>query len=98
MQLQELYEKIGLQPEVKEKLEEISGKFSLSRWETYLKGMSDPETAEASYQALSAALPEDPGNFVMLYCQLECARRAADRYADKEIPESIFIDTMKCFH
>ncbi len=97
MQLQELYEKIDLQPEVKEKLEEISGKVSLSRWETYLKGMSDPETAEASYQELSAALPEDPGNFIMLYCQLECARRAADRYAEKEIPESIFVDTMKCF-
>ncbi len=97
MQLQEIYEKIGLQPEVKEKLEEISGKVSLSRWETYLKGMSDPETAEASYLELSDALPEDPGNFVMLCCQLECARRAADRYAGKEIPESIFIDTMKCF-
>lgn len=97
MQLYELYQKINLQSEVVKKLDEVSSKISLSQWEMYLKGMSDAETAEASYQALSATLPQDPGNFVMLWCQLECARRAADRYAEKGIQESIFIETMKCF-
>lgn len=97
MQLQELYRMIELQPEVIDKLDEISKKTELKQFEPYLKDLMEIETAGKAYGALKDFLHEDKDNFRMLYCQLECARRTADRYQEKHIGQDVFIDTMKCF-
>ncbi len=97
MELQELYQKIGLQKEIVEQLIQIEKEFDLVQVEKFLDGMLQEETAEKSYTDLSHYLQEDKGNMKMLYCQLECARRTYERYQKLQIPENIYIDTMKCF-
>lgn len=59
--------------------------------------MMDSSNAQAAYQTLIDALGEDPGNFKMLYCQLECARRIQLEYKKHHINMNIYQDTMKCF-
>lgn len=93
----ELYDMIGLQPEIVGKLDIISGQVDLSQVENYLNGMMDMDTAQQSYRDLKAFFKEDEGCLKMLYCQLECARRLFSRYREKQIAKSIYIDTMKCF-
>lgn len=97
MELQELYALIELQPEAVQKLEQIGGDIDLSQIDLYLEQLTDISTAAQSYKELKAFLGEDEGNFKMLFCQLECARRIFDRYQEKHISESIYVDTMKCF-
>lgn len=97
MELQELYQKIVLQKEIVEQLVQIEKEFDLVLVEKFLDGMLQEETAEKSYTDLSHYLQEDKGNRKMLYCQLECARRTYERYQKLQIPENIYIDTMKCF-
>ncbi len=43
------------------------------------------------------AVTESLRTYDMLYCYLESARRAYEKYCSKGISEHIFIDTMKCF-
>lgn len=93
----ELYDMIGLQPEIVGKLNIISGQVDLGQVENYLNGMMDMDTAQQSYRDLKAFFKEDEGCLKMLYCQLECARRLFGQYREKQIAKSIYVDTMKCF-
>ena len=97
MELQELYHLIDLQPEIVQKLEMTGSKMDLSQIDPYLVQMLTMETAESAYSYLSTLFQEDSDNLKMLYCQMECARRIFEKYQEKNIPETIFRDTMKCF-
>lgn len=97
MELQELYHLIGLQPEIIQKLEEISGKVDLEHYHSYLEQLTERKTAPQSYESLKILFQEDKDNLKMLYCQLECARRVFAKYQEKNIPEAVYTATMKCF-
>lgn len=97
MDLQELYGRLALPPEIAAQLERIGAALDLGSLDGCLEGMLHRGTAKQAHGQLKAALGEDPECIKMLYCQLECARRAWDRYRERGIPESIYWDTMGCF-
>lgn len=97
MELQELYYLIGLQTEMIQKLRLVSEKIDLEQIDLYLEQLMDMKTAIQSYKYLKILFEEDIDNMKMLYCQLECARRAFDKYQEKHITKNVYIDTMKCF-
>lgn len=97
MELQELYYLIGLQAEMIQKLRAVSEKIDLKQIDLYLEQLMDMKTAVQSYRYLKELFEEDKDNMKMLYCQLECARRIFDKYQEKNIPKTVYIDTMKCF-
>ena len=97
MEPEQLYQLIDLQPEMAERLRRTGKEMDLKQVEPWLEGMLEGERAARCYEALKNLLGEDGDQVKMLYCQLECAGRAYERYRDKQIPESIYRDTMKCF-
>lgn len=97
MELRELYKLIGLEPEVVSRLERIERDIRPEEIQGCLGGMLDIRTAALAYERLKALLMEDAGGIKMLWCQLECARRAWDRYRERGIPEDVYRDTMACF-
>lgn len=97
MKREELYTCIQLQPEIVRQLNQIGRSLDPEVLEPYLKRLSDRKTAAQAYRDLKELLKEDPGHMQMLYCHLECARRAWDGYEAKHIPRTIYVDTMKCF-
>lgn len=97
MELYELYNLIGLQSEMIQSLRFAGKEIDFKKTNLYLEQMMDMKTAALAYKDLKALLKEDKDNIKMLYCQLECARRVYDRYEEKHIAKTIYIDTMKCF-
>ncbi len=97
MNRQELYLMIELPCEAVEKLQRIEKSLDIGPLEPLLDGLGDYETAAEAYKKLKESLPEDEGQWQMLYCQLECARRLWKRYEKMQIGKEIFADTMKCF-
>ena len=65
--------------------------------EGYVNQLMDIRLAANAYPALKMQFQDDSDNWKMLYCQLECARRTYSKYQEKNIPDKIYIDTMKCF-
>lgn len=88
MNFQELCEKIGLPEKVRENLkeEEID--------EALYRRVCDPEDWERVVKDLQAALGEDKNGYRMLSVMLTLALRAREKYRERGIPESIFLDTM----
>lgn len=97
MTIQELYNKINLQSEIIDSLETIKKELDMQIVTPYLDRMMKWETAAEAYQELCMVLNENSDCIKMLYCHLECACRIYLQYKEKNIPEEIFIDTMKCF-
>ena len=97
MQLQELYAIIELPAEAVRRLEAVAPAIALSDFEEELAGMMDIATADAAYRRLSARLTGDADHWAMLLCQLECARRDADRYRALGAGMDVFAATMKCY-
>lgn len=97
MEMETLYRLIDLQPEVVCRLRAVGEALEPALVEPYLERLTQRRTAAEAYRELSAFLAEDKDNMKMLYCQLACAGRVFDRYRQKGIAESIYIDTMKCF-
>ncbi|MCI8830097.1 MAG: DUF5596 domain-containing protein [Lachnospiraceae bacterium] len=97
MTLQELYFRIELPCEAVAKLQEIEKGLDIRSLEALLDGLGDYRRAAEAYEKLKESLLEDEGQWKMLYCQLECARRSWKRYEEMRIEEKIFGDTMKCF-
>ena len=97
MELHELYHLIGLQDEIIQKLKAVREEIHLDQINVYWDQLMDGKTAAQSYEELKTVLAEDADNLKMLYCQLECARRVFDRYQEKHIPQTIYIESMKCF-
>ena len=97
MELQDLYRWINLQPEIIQKLEIIRKELNLGQIEPYLERLQKRETAAAAYKELKNFFGEDEDNLKMLCCHLECARRIFKRYQEKNIPQAVYVDTMRCF-
>lgn len=97
MEQQEFYERIGLPSEAAGKLEVIGRTLDLEPIAPWLDRLMDKNTAPAAHRRLKELLADDPGCFKLLYCHLECARRACAGYREKGIPDQIYLDTMKCF-
>lgn len=97
MELVEFYERIGLQAEIVQKLRGIREKIDWTEFDSCLKQLMDEKTAASAYENLKTQLGEDEECIKMLCCQLECARRAFAGYQEKQIPDTIYMDTMKCF-
>lgn len=97
MELQELYQLIGLQTEIIRKLESIREETDLRPIRSEMERLMKIKTAKQAYQDLKAFFQEDTDNWKMLYCQLECARRTFEQYQQKRIAKAVYIDTMKCF-
>lgn len=75
----------------------VSKKMTPDWMEGFLTHLMNREKAAQTYRELKVVLGEDEGNWKMLGCQLECARRLFDRYQEKQIPLEIYVATMKCF-
>lgn len=97
MELQELYDRIGLPEEIRERLRDVGEELDPGLVDSYVEQLTDRACAAQAYGALQEILQEDEGNFRMLYCQLESARRVHRKYAAMDIPETVYTDTMKCF-
>ena len=102
MELHELYQEIGLQPEIIKQLDQIQRNLLRSKTDpgqlnSTLEQFLDSKTAAAAYQQLKQFFQDDVCQYGMLYCQLEAARRIFDKYQERKIPRTVYIDTMKCF-
>lgn len=97
MENYELYYLIDLPTEIIQNLKLVSEEIDLQSIDCYLNQLMDIKTAAAAYQYFINLWKEDGDNIKMLYCQLECARRAFDKYEEKHISPQIYKDTMKCF-
>lgn len=97
MEADELYDLIGLQTEIIQKLKLVSKHIDFKQIDLYLEQMMDIKSASQSYSYLKDLFVEDADNIKMLYCQLECARRVFDKYQKKHISTTIYTETMKCF-
>ena len=97
MDTQEFYGRIGLPSEAAARLEGAERKLDLAPFASLLDGLLDPAAAREAYRRLREELPDGPDRWNMLYCHLDCARRAWESYKKRGIPDSIYLDTMKCF-
>lgn len=97
MERSNFYRLIDLPPQIIEALEAAGRETDLQRLSPQLDGMMDIETAQAACRRLRELLSDDPDGFKMLYCHLECARRAYDGYRQRGIPDQVYTDTMRCF-
>ena len=92
-----LYEKIGLQEEVRGRLRELERTFPMAEYETELNALTDPDAAEGTMEKLLDRLGEDPGHMRMLLCYLEAACRVYAKYRAAGMEDEVFFDTMKTF-
>ena len=97
MSRERLYKLIRLQPEITKRLRVIGSQIDSDQIERELAQMLDGDSAEEAYYHLDAVFQGDTDHLKMLYCQMECACRIYERYLEKNIPDTIYIDTMKCF-
>lgn len=97
MEMEALYDLIGLQPEVRSRLCLVCEEVDPGQAEPYLVRMMEQDTAAEAYKELTAFLTQDDDNMKMLYCQLECARRQHEKFRQRGITETVYADTMKCF-
>lgn len=97
MDLQQLYQRIGLAPDAVQALDQAGRTIGRLQTAPLLDRLMGPQTAQAAYRQLRTLLGEDPDGFKLLYCYLECARRAHDGYQRLGIPDEIYTETMKCF-
>lgn len=95
MELRTLYSLIGLPSQMLTRLDAARGQVDFTQVEGDLALMMDGRTAASAYAHLREALGDDSDK--MLCCQLECARRAYDRYQAMGIAPDIYIATMRCF-
>lgn len=93
----ELYSLIQLPPEAVRQLEAVRQEIDWTQAAPCLDGLLDGNTAPSAYCQLKALLLHDEGHFQLLYCYLECARRAFDRYQERHIPSAVYTATMGCF-
>lgn len=99
MEMNEFCRLIDLPDEARQRLKTrtVSENTTPDRMDEFLTRLMNRETAAQTYRELKVVLREDKGNWKMLECQLECARRLFDRYQEKQIPLEIYVGTMKCF-
>ncbi|WP_277239464.1 acyltransferase domain-containing protein, partial [Merdimonas faecis] len=97
MEVLELCEKIGLQPEVKKRVEEISKEFDFGAAEEILKDFHDYDKMKEAWMRLEEKIGEDSEHMKILTCMLKASADAYEIYQKKEIEDSIYFATMKCY-
>lgn len=86
-----LCELIGLPSSVRERM---AGK-SAGVPEAMIAMLADFDRAEEGYRGLAQLLGED--DMAMLACQMEAAARCCDKMTALGVPETVMVETMKCF-
>ena len=97
MEILELCEKIGLQPEVKKRVEEISKEFDFGAVEEILKDLHDYDKMKEAWMRLEEKIGEDSEHMKILTCMLKASADACEIYQKKGIEDSIYFATMKCY-
>lgn len=97
MDLELLCRKIALQPEVQDAVLSFANSFEFEPIRPILEDLKSGDRKESARLRLSEILGEDPRQFKMLACMLQCAAEAYSWYEDEEIGEDVYVDTMKCF-
>lgn len=97
MEVLELCEKIGLQPEVEKQVEEISKEFDFGAAEEILKDFHDYDKMKEAWMRLEEKIGEDPEHMKILTCMLKASADAYEIYQKKGIEDSIYFATMKCY-
>lgn len=84
MEILELCEKIGLQPEVKKRVEEISKEFDFGAAEEILKDLHDYDKMKEAWMRLEEKIGEDSEHMKILTCMLKASADAYEIYQKKE--------------
>ena len=97
MTLNELCQKIELQPEILTTVMDFSNEFDFQTVEKQLSELTEYDTAAAAYKTVTELLGDDPSGLKVLTCYLKAALMTHVKYAEKGIDDEIYFDTMKCF-
>lgn len=97
MELLELCDKIGLQPQMRLKIKTELLHLPLEELDQLLLDFMDAQKAQETYRFLSEFITQDDEHVKMLICYLICACRTYERYQEMNVSDTIFFDTMKCF-
>ena len=97
MDLNDLYRKINLQPEIINKIECFLKTYDISQIDNQLNGFLKEESAYFTYEKLNEFFKDEKDNTAILTCYLLTCLKVYEEYKKEGISEDIFIDTMKCF-
>ena len=97
MNLKILCEKIKLQKEMVDKIEEFLSSFDVTEITNDIDAFLNEETAYITYEKLHERFKDEKDNTAILVCYLLACLKVYDDYKLNGIKEEIFIDTMACF-
>ena len=97
MDLITLCKKINLQEEIFNKVIQFNKSFNFQSIQQDLINLTNKEISYNTYEKIAKAFNEDNYNIAILTSYLNAALLTYEIYKQKEIKESVFIDTMKCF-
>ncbi len=97
MRIDELCLLIGVPKMVQDKAIEYENEIDFNNIEAEMVQMNNPNTWEKAVNDLKELLAPDETGLKMLTCQLHAACNSFKKYKNMEIPEDIFIETMKFF-
>ena len=98
MHIETLCCKIELQPELKKQVLEFSNNFDFQKVDKHQKEYFIYQNMKEALDKTRSLLGEDLDGVKILSCMLnESLHTTYEMYKEKEIPDEIFFDTMKCF-
>lgn len=97
MNLADLCNKIQLQNEIREEVITYSESDAFHEILPFIDGLRNMETEAQTRKTLEKLLGTDSKKIKMLTCMLTCAAELYQWYQEKGIPETIYLDTMRCF-
>ena len=97
MNINKLCDKINLQPQIKIKVLDFINNFDYQKVEEYQKEYFIYKNMKDALDKTRNLLGEDSDGIKILSCMLKESLHTYKIYKEKEIPEKIFFDTMKCF-
>ena len=97
MNLETLCDKIELQQEIKTQVLEFVNNFNFQKIDEIQKGYFIYQNMKDVLDKTRNLLGEDLDGIKILSCMLKASLHTYQIYKEKEIPEKIFFDTMKCF-
>lgn len=97
MNIQKLCEKIALPQPVQHRVLQADEELNYEALKEPLRLLMERDTGLQGFQALTAALGEDPEGIKMLTCQLHCACLRYESYQKLGISDEIYFATMSCY-
>ena len=97
MHIETLCCKIELQPELKKQVLEFSNNFDFQKVDKHQKEYFIYQNMKEALDKTRSLLGEDLDGVKILSCMLNESLHTYEMYKEKEIPDEIFFDTMKCF-